>query len=271
VKSIPALHRLTDAERAVLATDGYVVRTEVFSAAEVAQIIDDCEQLVDDLVRDRQGHRMKAGSYVFDPDLVRLFMVKWEGDSDVVHGIEPCAHLSPALERWALDARFLEPMCDMVGSDDPVLFTEKLNLKRAQHGGVNPLHQDYPYWVDVAEDPEQVATSMLFLDDSTLENGCLCVVPGSHTAGVWQRRADGDDFAGNEIDAGAYSDVESVPVEVPAGSVVMFGSYLVHHSAPNTSDLPRRALLFSYQPAGRDHMIDSLRRLADRFGVTPAL
>ena len=51
----------------------------------------------------------------------------------------------------------------------------------------------------------------------------------------------------------------------------MFGSYLVHHSEPNRSELPRRALLFSYQPSGREHMLESLRRLADRFGVTPAL
>ena len=200
VKSIPAQHRLpphrlTDAEQATLATDGYVVRTGVFTSDEVAQIIDDCEQLVDDLVRDRRGHRMKAGSYVFDPDFVRLFIIKWEGDTDVVHGIEPCAHLSPALEKWALDARFLDPMQDMVGSDDPVLFTEKLNLKRPQHGGVNPLHQDYPYWVDVAQDPAEVATAMLFLDDATLDNGCLRVVPGSHTSGVWQRARDGDAFA----------------------------------------------------------------------------
>ena len=43
---------------------------------------------------------------------------------------------------------------------------------------MNPLHQDYPYWVDVADDPATVATAMLFLDDSTLDNGCLRVVPG---------------------------------------------------------------------------------------------
>ncbi len=150
---------------------------------------------------------MRAGSYVFDPDLVRFVIIKWEGDSDVVHGIEPFAHLSPALDGWATDRRFLEPMQDLVGSDDPVLFTEKLNLKRPHHGGVNPLHQDYPYWVGVAQDPAEVATAMLFLDDATLDNGCLHVVPGSHKSGVWSTRDDGDQFAGNEIAVDAYPDV----------------------------------------------------------------
>ncbi len=79
---------------------------------------------------------------------------------------------------WATDRRFLTPMQDFVGDAAPELFTEKLNLKRPERGGVNPLHQDYPYWVDVADDPATVATAMLFLDDSTLDNGCLRVVPG---------------------------------------------------------------------------------------------
>jgi ectoine hydroxylase len=55
-----------------------------------------------------------------------------------------------------------------------------------------------------------------------------------------------------------------VPVEVAAGTVISFGPYLVHRSAPNTSDRERRALLFSYQPAGRPTQLDNLRRLAAR-------
>jgi Phytanoyl-CoA dioxygenase (PhyH) len=253
--------RLTESERAGLSRDGYVVRESVFTTDDVAEMVEACDRLVEDLVRDRQGHRMKVGSYVFDPDFTRDVMIKWEGDSDEVHGIEPCAHLSPAIDRWAHDPRFVDPMCDFVGDDGPILFTEKYNLKRPTVGGVNPLHQDYPYWVGVVPDPARVATSMVFLDDATLDNACLRVVPGSHTSGVWQTRTDGDQFAANEIDGTAYADIESVPLELPAGSVVMFGSYLVHHSHPNTSAQPRRAVLFRYQPPGWPHMLESLRRL----------
>jgi hypothetical protein len=265
VKSIPVPARrpgrLSATERDQVARDGYVLRTDVFTRTELDAITDACERLVGDLVRDRKGHRLQAGSYVFDPDFTRDVIIKWEGDSDVVHGIEPCAHLSPPLHGWALDARFLAPMQDFTGDPAPELFTEKLNLKRAGHGGVNPLHQDYPYWVGVTDEPARVATAMLFLDDATVDNACLRVVPGSHTSGVWDRRTDGSEFLGHEIDAGAYPGVESVPIECRAGSVVMFGAYLVHHSAPNRSNLQRRALLFSYQPAGGPHMLESFRRL----------
>src|SRR5262249_56810336 len=113
------------------------------------------------------------------------------------------------------------------------------NLKRPRIGGVNPLHQDYPYWVGESEVPDRIATAMLFLDDSTLENGCLRVVPGSHLKGPWQTRIDGDGFAHNEIDTAAYADVESIPLEVPAGSVVWFGSPLPDPAEINHSDNQR--------------------------------
>ena len=96
---------------------------------------------------------MKVGSYVFDPDFVRGVMIKWEGDTDAVHGIEPFAHLSPELSRWAHDERLVQPMRTIVDDPEPSLFTEKLNLKRPRLGGPNPLHQDYPYWLDSAQDP----------------------------------------------------------------------------------------------------------------------
>jgi phytanoyl-CoA hydroxylase len=179
-----------------------------------------------------------------------------------VHGIEPFAHLSPALHAWALDPRCIEPMQDLIGDASPILFTEKLNLKRPRHGGENPLHQDYPYWDDTAGDATRVATAMVFLDDATLENGCLHVVPGSHREGTWRRRTDTDEFGRNEIDATAYPDAHLVPLELGAGAVVFFGPFLVHRSAPNRSERERRALLWSYQPPGHPHMLDLLRRAA---------
>jgi len=247
-----------DRERRQYDEDGYVVREGVFTSAEIADMVEACEALVADLVRDRQGRRIHAGSYVFDPDVTRQTMIKWEGDSDIVHGIEPFAHLSPALDDWAHDPRFLDLARDILDAE-PMLFTEKLNLKRPHHGGVNPMHQDHPYWVGTADDADRVMTIMLMLDDATLANGCLHVVPGSHQSGEWQKRTDADVFGQNEIDFNAYAEAELVPLEMKAGSLVAFGPFLVHQSAPNTSDTERRALLYSYQPVGMSHIRDMFK------------
>jgi ectoine hydroxylase-related dioxygenase (phytanoyl-CoA dioxygenase family) len=172
--------RLTADELSALESDGYVVRESVFTRDEVAEITNACEELVDRIVAARNGRRYTVGSYTFEPDLESEVTVKWEGDTDAVHGLEPFAHLAPDLEKWAYDPRFIEPMIDVIDDPEPVLFTEKLNLKRPQVGGVNPLHQDFPYWDDFADDPARIATSILFLDDADLENGTVQVVPGSH-------------------------------------------------------------------------------------------
>ncbi len=252
---------LTAGEHDFLRTHGYVVRHDAFEPIEVQAIAADCESIVQTLVNTRRGRRFKAGAYVFEMDAGQETMVKWEGDSDVVHGIEPCAHLSAQLHRWAHDPRFIAPMRAFVRHESPALFTEKLNLKRPFVGGENPLHQDYPYWVGTAQVADDVATAMLMLDDASSENGCLQVVPGSHTQGRWTTRTDEDAFRHNEIDVARCPSVQPVPVELRAGSLVMFGAFLVHRSSPNTSALPRRALLFSYQPPGREHMRDVQRRM----------
>ena len=246
-----------------MARDGYVLREGVFAPAEVAEIVDACERLLADLVKDRQGKRFAVGSYVFEPDQLTECTIKWEGDSDVVHGIEPFAHLAPDLEKWAYDPRFIGPSVDFTGDDQPVLFTEKLNLKRPKVGGVNPWHQDWPYW-QFADDRARIVTAMLFLDDASLENGTLQVVPGSQARGPWPTRTDRDTFGNLEMDPAEVEGVEPLALEVAAGSVVFFGPLLVHKSDPNTSDRERRALLYSYQPAGLTHAREVNRRVREQ-------
>jgi ectoine hydroxylase len=254
------MHELTPAEQQQYDRDGYVVREGVFSAAEVAAMIDASEQLVAGLVEGRKGRRFAVGSYTFEADALDHVMLKWEGDTDALHGIEPFAHLSPELERWGLDARFVEPMRYIIGDADPILFTEKLNLKRARHGGPNPLNQDRPYW-DEAPDPDRTATAIVYLDDTTTENGCLEVSPGSHLVGRLPTRQDSDVFGNLEMDPDANAHLERVSVTVPAGSVVLFGAYLAHATGPNRTDKDRRALLYSYQPAGCEHSLESFKRM----------
>lgn len=257
-------HHLSAAEQRELARDGFVIRRDVFTDSEVADMVEHCEALIDHLVAGRQGNRVHASGYVFEPDAEHLTVIKWEGDTDVVHGIEPFAHLSPPMEAWAYDPRLTQPMETFVGHAEPELFTEKLNLKRPRLGGANPMHQDYPYWVNVSDDASQIATTIIFLDDSSVDNGCLWVIPGSHKQGKWTTRTDGDEFAHNEVDPAAYPDATAVPVELPKGSTLSFGAFLVHKSAQNLSDENRRTLLYSYQPPGRRRQVDSVRNWVKR-------
>jgi phytanoyl-CoA hydroxylase len=91
------------------------------------------------------------------------------------------------------------------------------------------------------------------LDDATVENGCLWVIPGSHKHGViWPQRAHNDrrfDCTGEAISY-PYTDDDAVPVEVRAGSIVFFNGYLLHRSLPNyASSGFRRSLVNHYMSA----------------------
>jgi ectoine hydroxylase-related dioxygenase (phytanoyl-CoA dioxygenase family) len=63
------------------------------------------------------------------------------------------------------------------------------------------------------------------------------------------------------MDPEANAHLERVPVVVPAGSVVVFGAFLAHATGPNRTDHDRRALLYSYQPAGLTHSLEGLKKL----------
>lgn len=89
----------------------------------------------------------------------------------------------------------------------------------------------------------------LAIDDATVENGCLWIIPGSHKRHVLYPQQLHDD---RRFDcAGAafkfpYTDEDSVPVEVKAGSIVFFNGYLLHRSLPNFAKSGYRRVLVNH-------------------------
>ena len=91
------------------------------------------------------------------------------------------------------------------------------------------------------------------LDDATVENGCVWVIPGSHRSGVLHPvREQNDarfDCTQEAYDFG-YREDDAVPVELLAGAALVFDGYLLHRSLPNTgSHGMRRALVNHYMSA----------------------
>lgn len=247
------MHGLCEAERRSLSEDGFVLRKGVFETRELEPVADACERLVAGLAQGDRGSKFRMESYVFELLPASRTVLKWErGAEATVLGVEPIAHLDPVILKHAMDPRFVDPMRDILAVDTVTLYTEKLNCKRARVGGPIVLHQDYPYWADVADDANQIATAVLFLDAADTESGCLEVVAGSHRHGV-AAGLDVKGFGQNEIDPARFDADAFTALQVPAGRVAFFGPLLIHRSGPNRSTEDRRALLFSYQPEGFKH------------------
>ena len=91
------------------------------------------------------------------------------------------------------------------------------------------------------------------LDDATVENGCLWVIPGSHKRGIlWPQRVQQDNRfdCAHETFRFPYTDEDAIPVEVKTGALVLFNGYLLHRSFPNQADSGfRRVLVNHYMSA----------------------
>ncbi len=102
------------------------------------------------------------------------------------------------------------------------------------------FHRDSAY---LPNDPESLVLAFVALDATTPENGCLEVIPGTHTEPLGMRlRLDPTGFTpvGREPRPPAE---RRVLLPLARGSVAFVHGRALHASAPNTSSGPRRALI----------------------------
>jgi ectoine hydroxylase len=247
--------RLDPAECASYARDGYLLRRGLFQPEEIASLRRAAEDVVARIVEEaRSGKGSRefrlSGDHRFQFARQSLIQWEWREGSAEVRLLEPVTHLDPRFDALWSDPRLAGPMKDFLGVTAVCPFTSKLNLKCPREGSEYPWHQDYPYWyVRTPAHAHEIANAMVFLDDAAAENGALCVLPGSHREGPAPRdRGEPSQFL---ADPSEIDETQSVQLEAAAGSVLFFPALLLHRSAPNTSERQRRALLLSYQPAGR--------------------
>jgi phytanoyl-CoA hydroxylase len=109
-------------------------------------------------------------------------------------------------------------------------------------------HQDERY---IPTRDRSLIGAWIAIDDATIGNGCLWVVPGSHRHGyLFPTRDHGqpDEYDASDM-AHGFDERQAVAVEVKAGSVVFFNGYLLHKSLRNRSPVYRRALVSHYMNA----------------------
>jgi ectoine hydroxylase-related dioxygenase (phytanoyl-CoA dioxygenase family) len=120
----------------------------------------------------------------------------------------------------------------------------QLNIKTPGGGTAVEWHQDFA--LEPHSNPDILTVGVAF-EDSTRENGCLQVIPGSHRGPVLNH-FQGESFVGAIDPARNDADLTSaVCVEVAAGGLWVHHGMILHASGLNrTSSSTRRALLIDY-------------------------
>jgi ectoine hydroxylase-related dioxygenase (phytanoyl-CoA dioxygenase family) len=171
---------------------------------------------------------------------------------DLIQSRYLCIHfphkVSDTMKRFTAHPSYVEILTQIIGPNVKCM-QSMLFLKGAGKPG-QAWHQD-EYYIPTRD--RSLTGGWLAMDDATVENGCLWVIPGSHRNGIlWPQERQRDrrfDCAG-EATRFPYTVADSVPVEVKAGSIVFFNGYLLHRSLPNHAPTGfRRCLVNHYMSA----------------------
>jgi ectoine hydroxylase-related dioxygenase (phytanoyl-CoA dioxygenase family) len=123
---------------------------------------------------------------------------------------------------------------------------DQLFCKPPKHGGVVAWHQDYSYWTRTK--PMAHLTCWIGLDDSTVANGCVHYVPGSHRWDLLPITGlAGDMDAIQEALTPEQWEVFNKPVavELKKGECTFHHPLMIHGSFANKTDSPRRAAVIN--------------------------
>ena len=147
--------------------------------------------------------------------------------------------LDPAFDQFSRTTDLASLVAEL-GVSDPLLLQSMVIFKPPRIGGEVVCHCDHSFlWTD----PQTVVGLWFALDDATVANGCMWVIPGGHVGGARTRfRLDGTGGTTTDVlDPTPYDHGDLVPVEAEAGTLVAFHGCLPHWSGANTSDRPRLA------------------------------
>ena len=222
---------LSAAEVQQYRTQGYLVPGLRLPPTRVNTLREALERLI----RDNSGVRPEK--------LVSAHVVGREGQANA-EGVKG----SGDFLELARDEAIVDAVEQLIGPDI-ILWGCHVFCKPAGDGHETPWHQDGHYW---PIRPLATCTVWVALDESTIENGCLRVIPGSHAAKIThphlledrqnlvlqQRMAD------NTFDEAAAVDLQLQP-----GQMSMHDVYMIHGAAPNRSPRRRTGVALRYMPA----------------------
>lgn len=219
--------RLSADEVRHYAAEGYVIPRFRLPAARVTQMRD----ALDALIRDNPGVRPE-----------KLVSAHVEGDNgEGVRG-------GRAFLELAMDPEIVELVSGVIG-EDVILWGCHVFCKPPAEGYETPWHQDGHYW---PIRPLANCTVWVALEESSIENGCLRVIPRSHVGQVLHDHLHEDrtDLTLNQrMVEGSFDEGTAVDLQLEPGQMSLHDVYMVHGAKANTSTKRRTGVALRYMPA----------------------
>ena len=207
---------------------GYLVCRDLITPDEVRDLREAYTSSLERMRRENKLKSIRSGT-----DL--------EGRETAVYQIR-MAHLHhPLFNDLIHDARLLNIVESLIGPNIRIVLFQGL-YKPPLTGGTVHWHQDdYYFRVDKEN---AVVSCWLTLDDATVDNGCMWVLPGAHRQILEHIPLEGGGLRMLEID-----EAKAVPIELKAGQCVFHHGSMPHRTLDNTTNSHRRALAIHFMDA----------------------
>lgn len=210
---------LTEQQKASYADDGYVILGDVLTPEEIQRLREVTERGEFDRRRKDKG-----------------------GDEMIVHDL---GFASVAEDFWKLGEhpRVLDAVQDVLGPDIQVHHS-KLATKPPSDapGGVFDWHQDFAFFPHTYPG---LCAAFIYLDDTTVDNGCMRFIKGSHKLGQLPHEDENGYFVARCT--APVDESRAVDIEVSAGGISIHHVLTLHSSDVNRSGRPRRGMIFQYR------------------------
>ena len=155
---------------------------------------------------------------------------------------------SAAFLELARDPQIVELVSGVIG-DDVILWGCHVFCKPASEGYETPWHQDGHYW---PIRPLANCTVWVALEESTVANGCLSVIPRSHAGKHLHDHLHEDrtDLTLNQrLAAGSFDEASAVDLELQPGQMSLHDVYMIHGAKANRSARRRTGVALRYMPS----------------------
>ena len=228
----PTFH-LTDEQIEFFHREGYLAIDQITTPADVAALRDSYDRIFAQRAGREEGNQ-------FD-----LAGTDEEGKEAVLPQILSPAKYAPEMNDSLLLANARQLVHDLYGAEATCEIAHAI-FKPARIGAETPWHQDAAYWNPTMDYPSTVSI-WVPLQEATLQNGCMQFVPRSHAGEeIHRHQSVGNDprIHALELHESERHRVRSaVACPLNAGGATVHGPYAMHYTAPNVSDVPRRALI----------------------------
>ena len=233
---IPTLADIGDRELAYFRSHGYLRVLEAFNEDRIANAIEGILAVL--------GKPGEVDVQYEAGDEIGLHELSPHERQDRVRRLMGFVSAEERLGALAGDELLVGVLYRLIGSDSLTMFQDMALLKPPGRGREKPWHQDLAFFQ--LETATQVVGVWIALDDATVENGCMHLIPGSHREGPRphvRRR----DFQICDIDV-PRPEITAAPL--PRGGALLFHGLLLHGTPANrTPDARRRAVQLHYAPS----------------------